>query len=1077
MKNDLKKYKIHTGQNPYCKLEYKALACKLNKKNILFEVIEIIKKVKDFPFVYEAYKLIAYLVLGINKFSENEKNILVDFIKQYKRKFSCKDFNVYNNIILKLVSDDVFFFDYLLLENKRYKTLNDKQKQTFITYSKSLFENIKRRFDTKNKKFNCSTFYYDEIKSRSYHATVKVKYKEFSLTKKVESIIEDVLPIVKINLIKDVYIKNIEEIMRSDNITAKMSLMISDIFKIKGYCIEPDFKLTNKKYEKDQIVSVYKNNSVEKITHNFIIANLFLELGIKIAIKQNKNRIIEFIKEYIKLNYGEILRLEQKRNLLLKTKKFNNKILDKIYIEILNNNIKLNNVINFIVSIMSNNNYIKQQDFSILENICYELNFNKTYLLKILRSKDVKIKGYNNFFALKEQKSIQNNKQLKNVQSLTSDVIKETEEKNFSGSKCNLSDQKTDILNEKEKDKLNILMRKKNIDEDVLEKFLKDNRMSLSYIKNVKRQIIEDITKQKLNINFLRINLEDVFGLKKSYVDSTLLINRNINDDILKIFLDNNKISLNYIKNVKDKIIEDIKEKKLNINFLRNNIVEAFDLEKNYIDNISLSDLFNRLKEIQKDCFYFKYFENQTLEEIGLKYGLTRERVRQILVKSEDKIFNNSFLFVNKLILSIEDVIRIQQIITKEKLYEQFKDYSNDRRDIVSFINCFLKNKKYEQYDNFIISEDISIKKIKEFLETCSVELEEDIYKKLEFNFNITSNNIEKIFKILNKFILKNGYFVNPTIPNKLLYLFYVEQRPIHISELVILYKREFNMEYSVRNLHVHVQKMQELVLCGRGTYTLKTKIDSKILEDKEYLNKVINLLEDKNYELNVNVIKQETNTIYSVSELILLLNSNDNFSNLGRGYYGLKKWNYNNRKYIKDIIYEYMCENMRPVSIGELLIYLEKQGKILNEYSLNGLLIQNEDMFKKHSFKKWELREYPSISLNLDENKLNTIKNDTKEIHNLLSEIFVDEKAINIDSQQENTNNIDDFVKIIIEKNSWTKQELINIIKDKSVMISSVIDEINEWSNEQYGDFLLEEENSIYILNEDVRNLIINKD
>ena len=133
---------------------------------------------------------------------------------------------------------------------------------------------------------------------------------------------------------------------------------------------------------------------------------------------------------------------------------------------------------------------------------------------------------------------------------------------------------------------------------------------------------------------------------------------------------------------------------------------------------------------------------------------------------------------------------------------------------------------------------------------------------------------------------------------------------------------------------------------------------------------------------------------------------------------------------------------------------------------------------------KKWELQKYPAISLNLDENKLNTIKNDTREIHHLLSEIFIDEKEnlitdkdTNIDSQQENTNNINDFIKIIIEKNTWTKQELLNIIKDKTIMISSVIDEINEWSNEQYGDFLLEEENSIYILNEDVKNLIISKD
>jgi len=574
--------------------------------------------------------------------------------------------------------------------------------------------------------------------------------------------------------------------------------------------------------------------------------------------------------------------------------------------------------------------------------------------------------------------------------------------------------------------------------------------------------------------------------------------NKNITDAILETFLKDNNISLEYITSIKNKIIKDIIKQKLNIEIFKNNIEKVFELKRNNINenldkniessvnNITLNDMFNGLKERERDSFYLRYYENQTLQQIGEKYSVTREQTRQYIINAEKKLFDNNhtLIFMTKLLLPIEEEIKIKQIITKEDLYEQFKYYSNDKRQVISVINYLLKNKKYKQYGNVILSGEISIEKIKNFLEAFSVEPIEEIHKKLEINFNLTSDTIEKVFKILNKFIFKKGYFINPTIPNKVLYLFYIEQRPIHISELESLYKREFETKNNMHNLHAHVQNLQEIVLCGRGTYTLKTNVDSKILEDNEYLNKVINLLEDKNYELNVNVIKQETKTLYSISELILLLNSNDNFANLGRGYYGLKKWNYNNRKYIKDIIYEYMCKNMRPVSIGELLIYLEKQGKILNEYSLNGLLIHNEDIFKKHSFKKWELREYPSISLNLDENKLNTIKNDTKEIHNLLSEIFIDEKenfindkATNIDLQQENTNNIDDFIKIIIEKNTWTKQELINIMKDKSVMISSVIDEINEWSNEQYGDFLLEEENSIYILNEDVRNLIMNKD
>ena len=64
-------------------------------------------------------------------------------------------------------------------------------------------------------------------------------------------------------------------------------------------------------------------------------------------------------------------------------------------------------------------------------------------------------------------------------------------------------------------------------------------------------------------------------------------------------------------------------------------------------------------------------------------------------------------------------------------------------------------------------------------------------------------------------------------------------------------------------------------------------------------------------------------------------------------------------------------------------------------------------------------------------------------------------------------------IINIIIEKGNWTRNELLNIIQNKGVMLSSAIDEINEWSEEEYGDFLVEEDNDIYIVNEDVVNLI----
>ena len=124
-------------------------------------------------------------------------------------------------------------------------------------------------------------------------------------------------------------------------------------------------------------------------------------------------------------------------------------------------------------------------------------------------------------------------------------------------------------------------------------------------------------------------------------------------------------------------------------------------------------------------------------------------------------------------------------------------------------------------------------------------------------------------------------------------------------------------------------------------------------------------------------------------------------------------------------------------------------------------------------------------VELKLDTEKLEKIKINTSEIHNVLQEIFADEQTEVLKSEPIETVSLEDedkiemesglqsIINIIIEKGNWTRNELLNIIQNKGVMLSSAIDEINEWSEEEYGDFLVEEDNDIYIVNEDVVNLI----
>ena len=128
-------------------------------------------------------------------------------------------------------------------------------------------------------------------------------------------------------------------------------------------------------------------------------------------------------------------------------------------------------------------------------------------------------------------------------------------------------------------------------------------------------------------------------------------------------------------------------------------------------------------------------------------------------------------------------------------------------------------------------------------------------------------------------------------------------------------------------------------------------------------------------------------------------------------------------------------------------------------------------------------------VELKLDVKKLEKIKINTSEIHNVLQEIFTDEQAEVLKSEPvetihpENENNaeiksdLQSIVNVIIEKENRTRNELLNIIQNKGMVLSSAIDEINKCSEEKYGDFLVEENHDVYIVNEDIVNLIKNKE
>lgn len=154
-------------------------------------------------------------------------------------------------------------------------------------------------------------------------------------------------------------------------------------------------------------------------------------------------------------------------------------------------------------------------------------------------------------------------------------------------------------------------------------------------------------------------------------------------------------------------------------------------------------------------------------------------------------------------------------------------------------------------------------------------------------------------------------------------------------------------------------------------------------------------------------------------------------------------------------------------------------------------IIIEKENTAKGKGAKAPASPDYTApVELKIDPERLKAIKINTSEIHTVLEEIFTEEQkdeplaepeesmAESIPEEEnaaETENNIQDIIARIIEKESWTRDELLNIIQNKGIMLASIIDEINAWAEEKYGDFLIEEEGKTYLVNEDVAELIKN--
>lgn len=351
-----------------------------------------------------------------------------------------------------------------------------------------------------------------------------------------------------------------------------------------------------------------------------------------------------------------------------------------------------------------------------------------------------------------------------------------------------------------------------------------------------------------------------------------------------------------------------------------------------------------------------------------------------------------------------------------------------------------------------------------------------------------TITNIETIanklgFKIQDKATLRQstlivdacealGYEIEPNAN--------IDKKPYKKDSIVLIYKNQYPkklspIDYQTASLFTDIG--YQIALAD------KELLQIEIAHIENYIKKEFSLSTSERYRLQMRgellVHTKEINTSETIKKLIKILDDS------GR------------ETIAKYIISVAIADGIVKDSELKILQKVFKQLCLSEDYlnsTLSELINKADDVVivEKGTSTKKKGSKIPAnieldekLELKLDTEKLEKIKINTSEIHNVLQEIFAEEQAeilksepIEVDNSEDDDkteieNGLQNIVNIIIKKENWTRNELLNVIQNKGMMLSSAIDEINEWSNEEFGDFLVEEDDDVYLVNEDVVNLI----
>ena len=345
-----------------------------------------------------------------------------------------------------------------------------------------------------------------------------------------------------------------------------------------------------------------------------------------------------------------------------------------------------------------------------------------------------------------------------------------------------------------------------------------------------------------------------------------------------------NTITINNIKKeillLPDKVLQEIE----GISFI-NTIESIFS----YITSKNLN--------IIKSRYGYEYERHKTLEEIGNKNGITRERVRQIIVKElgnikhkkNRKVLESLIENIERLLLNYKGIISINDLV-RDNYFN-----TGTQKQIRFLVNLIvgLYEEQYKIiYKNFLTNlSDDEIKKMQSQIQKAALRCQFPIDEK-----TFTENIIESVGPISKDYL--NYHLLNKerieksagkvlsldwgTIPQRVKYLMKGIDRPMHFTEIAELYIKKFGCKKGrsklEHSLHTRILDNKDFIIIAKGTYILRKrfKVPGNIKEIVETSKKILQNLgdiSDTRYlikELKKQKINIENFNIYSLKAFLL---------------------------------------------------------------------------------------------------------------------------------------------------------------------------------------------------------------